>query len=62
MASATNMANAPNTPHPEEHRIAVRLEGWAKEEVCSPPFEKQRCAQLLRGKVWCRAEDNGSPS
>ena len=34
-------------PHPEEHRAAMRLEGWSAHLVC-PPFETRSCGPLLR--------------
>jgi hypothetical protein len=40
-------------PHPEEPRAARRLEGWARDAVCGPPFETRPFGPLLRVR-WSR--------
>src|ERR671913_1936795 len=51
----------PAPPHPEEPRKARRLEGWAKDDVCGPPFETRPCGPLLRVRRYWFRDSSGQP-
>jgi hypothetical protein len=38
-------------PHPEEHRVAMRLEGWQRVRTVHPSFETRACGVLLRMRL-----------
>jgi hypothetical protein len=45
------MAAAPQSPHPEEPRIARRLEGWAADGVLDPTLRDATLRVAPQGEV-----------
>src|SRR5258708_36797179 len=42
-----------NRPHPEEHRVAMRLEGWPRARTVPPSFETRAQARAPQDDVCC---------